>query len=215
MNMIIYIATNRLFRLLLRCLLELLAAVSVVGSLARQAGNQVQGRMGLRNEGTTEFQYRAEDLPWGWLSAKQLQPRRGAWDWAANLMRRRSSRLRTKAAKMPSPSGWEGATGGAGAIRPMASSASIELLLERSEGLRALRDMVIAPKKTVFWDTKNRLRGNSAANTAEATDKANWMQPSAFFHFLPFLCGIELLGLPLAKPEAARCGYRRSNCFSF
>jgi hypothetical protein len=30
MNMIIYIATNRLLRLLLRCLLELLAAVSVV-----------------------------------------------------------------------------------------------------------------------------------------------------------------------------------------
>jgi len=32
----------------------------------------------------------------------------------------------------------------------MASSASIELLLERSEGLRPLRDMVIAPKKMCF-----------------------------------------------------------------
>ena len=74
---------------------------------------------------------------------------------------------------MPSPRGWEGATGRAGATRPMASSPSIERLPERSVGLRPLRDMVIAPEINVFWDTKNRLRGISAAKTAEATVKAN------------------------------------------
>jgi hypothetical protein len=72
----------------------------------------------------------------------------------------------------------------------MESSPSIEPLLERSEGLRPLREMVIAPEKSVFWDTKNRLRAFQRQKTAEATDKANSMQPSAFFLFLPFLCGI-------------------------
>jgi hypothetical protein len=55
----------------------------------------------------------------------------------------------------------------------MASSPSIERLPERSVGLRPLRDMVVAPEKNVFRDTKNRLRGISAAKTAEATVKAN------------------------------------------
>jgi hypothetical protein len=54
----------------------------------------------------------------------------------------------------------------------MASSESIEPLLERSEGLRPLRNMIIAPNN-VFWNTKNRLRGISAAKTAEATVEAN------------------------------------------
>jgi hypothetical protein len=36
-----------------------------------------------------------------------------------------------------------------------------------------LRDMVIAPKKNVFWDTKNRLRAFQRQKTAKATAKAN------------------------------------------
>jgi hypothetical protein len=52
----VYIETNRLTGMARSC-------ISV--SHARQAGNQAQRRMGKRDEGTTELQYRAEDLPWG------------------------------------------------------------------------------------------------------------------------------------------------------
>ena len=108
---------------------------------------------------------------------------------------------------MPSPRGWEGATGLAGATRPMASSPSIERLPESSEGLRPLRDMVIAPEINVFWDTKNRLRAFQRQKLLSQPLKPTECNLALFFFFFRFCAELSMGGLPLAKPAAASRRY--------
>jgi hypothetical protein len=97
----------------------------------------------------------------------------------------------------------------------MASSPSIEPLLERSEGLRPLRDMVIAPEKSVFWDTKNRLRAFQRQKLLRQPMKPTECNLALFFIFFRFCAEFTLGALRLPKPEAARRRYRPGNCLRF
>jgi hypothetical protein len=89
----------------------------------------------------------------------------------------------------------------------MASSPSIETLPERSVGLRPLRDMVIAPEINVFWDTKNRLRAFQRQKLLRQPLKPIECNLALFFFFFRFCAELSMVGLPLAKPAAARRRY--------
>jgi hypothetical protein len=74
----------------------------------------------------------------------------------------------------------------------MASSASIELLLERSEGLRPLRDMVIAPKKLCFGIPKIDLGAIQRQKLLRQPIKPTECNLALFFIFFRFCAELNL-----------------------
>jgi hypothetical protein len=97
----------------------------------------------------------------------------------------------------------------------MASSASIELLLERSEALRPLRDMVIAPKKMCFGIPKIDLEAIQQQILLRQPLKPTGCNLALFFIFFRFCAELNFWACLWPSPRQQGVDIDRKITFAF